>query len=396
VKGTGSRPSNLGVRYEVPAKLPARREWSSLAWAAWLALFLLNVAAAVAWPSADTIVFHLIAVGFTALYWLRIWPAHPMLWGLGIVLITTVAGIGLDVLHQSEQVEEVTEMPLLGAMFVATVWHANRRITADRERNLIGEENSRLLTAQRQFLQDASHHLRTPVTIALTHAELLARDLTGGAQQHDIQVVIAEMGRLRRLSERLLVIAGSDDPGFLHPEPVALDEFAIETVQRWCPTAPRRWQLGRLDPVTTRADLERLGLAVDALLENAVRHTSEDDVIEMSVTRGEGGTVRLIVSDTGSGIPAGELPRVFDRFRTGGNPGGTGGTPRGTGGTGLGLALVRAVAHAHGGQVQVRSAPGEGSEFELVLPAAVGSEADEPIAAAYREWYGALERRPQP
>jgi len=385
VKGTGSRPSDLGLRYAVPAQ----GEWSGLAWAAWLALFLLNVAATVAWPSADTIVFHLVAIGFTVLYGLRIWPAHPMLWGLGIVIITTVTGIGLDVLHGSEQVEEVTEMPLLGAMFVAIVWHANRRITADRERNLIGEENSRLLTAQRQFLQDASHHLRTPVTIALTHAELLARDLAGGAQQHDIHVVIAEMGRLRRLSERLLVIAGSDDPGFLHPEPAALDEFAIETVQRWCPTAPRRWQLGPLDPVTVRADLERLGLAVDALLENAVRHTSEDDVIEMSVIRGEAGTVRLIVSDTGSGIPAAELPRVFDRFRTGGNP-------RGTGGTGLGLALVRAVAHAHGGQVQVRSAPGEGSEFELLLPAAADAEENEPIATAYREWYGALGRRPQP
>jgi CheY-like chemotaxis protein len=72
----------------------------------------------------------------------------------------------------------------------------------------------------------------------------------------------------------------------------------LETVQRWCPTAPRRWQLGPLDPVTVRADLERLGLAVDALLENAVRHTSEDDVIEMSVIRGEAGPVCLIVSDT--------------------------------------------------------------------------------------------------
>jgi hypothetical protein len=78
VKGTGSRPSDLGVRRGAPAV--ARREWSNLAWATWATLFLLNVAATAAWPSVQTIVFHLIAIGFTALYWLRIWPANPMLW----------------------------------------------------------------------------------------------------------------------------------------------------------------------------------------------------------------------------------------------------------------------------------------------------------------------------
>jgi len=81
----------------------------------------------------------------------------------------------VDLLHDNEAVE----IPLLAAMFVAIVWLANRRIAADRERQLIGEKNNRLLEAQRRFLQDASHHLRTPITIALTHTELLARDLDG-------------------------------------------------------------------------------------------------------------------------------------------------------------------------------------------------------------------------
>jgi signal transduction histidine kinase len=353
----------------------------------WAALALLNIAAMAAWPSAETIPFHLIAIGFTVLYWLRIWPADPMLWGLGIVIITTVTGIGLDVLHGTEQVEEMTEMPLMAAMFVATVWHANRRITVDHERHLVGEENARLLRAERRFLQDASHHLRTPITIALTYAELLARDLAGRAELHDVQVVIAEMGRLRRLSERLLVMAAAEDPDFLHPEPVALDEFAIDTIRRWRPTASRRWQLARLDAATIWADLERLSLAVDALLENAVRHTSDDEVIQMSVIHGEDGTIHVVVSDTGSGIPASELPHVFDRFRSGTSA-------KGSGGTGLGLALVRAIAKAHGGDAHVRSTPGEGSEFELALPAATGEEKAEPLATAYRDWYGALQRRP--
>jgi signal transduction histidine kinase len=348
-------------------------------------LSLLNVVAIIVWPSPDTIPFHVISIGFAVLYGRRIWPANPMLWGLGIVIITTFAAIGFDLLKDAGRVEEVGEMPLMAVMFVAIVWHANRRITADYERHLIDEENTRLLSAQRRFLQDASHHLRTPVTIALTHAELLARDMAGREELRDVQVIIAEMGRLRRLSERLLVIAAADDPDFLRPEPVALDLFALEMVDRWQPAAQRHWQLGTLDDATVRADPERLGLAVDALLENAIRHTSENDVIQMSVICGEDGTVRMIVGDTGTGIAAEELAYVFDRFRTGTN----------RKGTGLGLALVRAVANAHGGEVHVRSAPGEGSEFEIVLPAmAAGGVPDEPSASASRDWRGVLERRP--
>jgi signal transduction histidine kinase len=362
-----------------------RRGWLDLAWAA---LSLLNVVAIIVWPSPDTIPFHLLSISFAVLYGRRIWPANPMLWGLGIVIITTFAAIGFDLLKDAGSVEEVGEMPLMAVMFTAIVWHANRRITADYERHLVDEENARLLSAQRRFLQDASHHLRTPVTIALTHAELLARDMAGRVELRDVQVIIGEMARLRRLSERLLVIAGSEDRDFLRPEPVALDLFALEMVDRWQPAAQRRWQLGELDEATVRADPERLGLAVDALLENAIRHTSENDVIQMSVICGEGGTVRIIVSDTGSGIAAEELAHVFDRFRTGSNG-------KGTRGTGLGLALVRAVANAHGGDVHVRSAPGEGSEFEVVLPAVADGIPGEPPAAARRDWRGVLERRPQ-
>jgi len=329
-------------------------------------LVLLNVAAIGFWPSRDTIPFHVISICFALLYWLRIWPADPVPWGIGIVVITTVTGIGLNVLHDAGSVEEIMDAPLLATMFVAVVWHANRRIIADAERRQIGEKNARLLAAQRRFLQDASHHLRTPITIALTYAELLARDVAG-QQERDIQMVIGEMTRLRRLSDRLLIIAGSEDPDFLRCEPVPLAEFAAEAVERWRPTAQRRWELCRVNEATVMADPERLGLAVDALLENAVKFTSADDAITLSVTlsvEGNGaGEVRLGVSDKGSGIAASELPHVFNRFRTGSGAGG----PRGTG---LGLALVRAVAEAHGGTVAARSTPGGGSDFEIVLPAA--------------------------
>jgi hypothetical protein len=115
--------------------------------AAWVGLVLVNLVAIAVWPSWDTVPFHLISTGFAVLYGLRLWPADPVLWGLGIVIITTFAGIGLDLLRNNESLEEAAEIPLLAAMFVAIVWHANRRIAADRERQLIGEKNSRLLEA---------------------------------------------------------------------------------------------------------------------------------------------------------------------------------------------------------------------------------------------------------
>jgi two-component system OmpR family sensor kinase len=225
------------------------------------------------------------------------------------------------------------------------------------------EKNACLLAAQRRFLQDTSHHMRAPITIALTHAELLARELTDEQQLRDIQMVIGEMTRLRKLSDRLLIIATAEDSVCPRLDPLVLDEFAMETIERWHLMSQRRWKLGRLDVATVMADPERLGLAVDALLENAVKFTSADDVIELSVASDGAGQVRVCVSDTGRGIPASELPHVFDRFRTGSGAQG----PRGTG---LGLALVRAVAEAHSGSVRVRSVLGEGSEFEILLPEA--------------------------
>jgi signal transduction histidine kinase len=248
-------------------------------------------------------------------------------------------------------------------MFGLLMRQARRRQAADTERARVSEENVRLLAAQRRFLQDASHELRTPITIALGHAELLARELTDRRHSRDIHLVVGELTRLKSLAERLLLIAASENPDFLRPEPVQLDEFLAEVLRRWRPAAQRRWQLGRLDSATVSADRERLGLAVDALLENAVQHTGAGDAIRLSV-RGAGHSpfAHLIVEDAGAGIAPAELAHIFDRFRSGPSAGG----PRGTG---LGLALVRAIAHGHGGEVLVGSTPGAGSKFEIVLPA---------------------------
>jgi signal transduction histidine kinase len=356
--GFAGRISGLG-RLAVRLSWPFRPVLLDAVWAAFSAVNLIAIFAFAGW---ETVPFHFIWISFTLVYGFRTWAPRPTLTVLGVVMATTGAAIGVDVARGAESVAELTEVPLMAAMFLAMVWHARRKLTAEQESRRVGEENARLLATQRRFLQDASHQLRTPITIALGHAELLASGLTGPQEGHDIQVVLGELNRLRRIAERLLVIAAAEGPEFLHPEAVEPDSLTMDILRRWRPTADRRWRLGRLDKVTVQADRERLSLAIDALLENAVRHTATGDVIKLSVVSvGFGLPVRMIVSDTGQGIPAELLRHVFDRFRSGDT-----GPPRGTG---LGLALVSAVARAHGGDVQVRSTPGQGSEFELLLPA---------------------------
>lgn len=336
-----------------------------------MAFCAINLCVMVAFPRWETIPFYFIWISLTLVYGFRAWSAKSTACVVAVVTLATFAAIGYDVSIHVQSAGELDEVPLMAAMFGLMVWHVQRRLAADGEWRLVSEENARLLSMQRRFLQDASHQLRTPITIALGHAELLAQDLSGRTERSDVDVVVGELTRLRRLGERLLVIAASEDPEFLRPEPVALNSFIAQVIRKWIPTAPRRWELGRLDPVTVNGDRERLGLALDALLENAVRHTGAGDAIRLSVVVKDGAP-HMIVADTGSGIAPAELESIFDRFRTGI---GTGGSR----GTGLGLALVRAVAHAHGGEILARSEPGLGSEFEFVFPARA---ADDPATSA--------------
>ena len=136
----------------------------------------------------------------------------------------------------------------------------------------------------------------------------------------------------------------------------------VDAVRRWAAT-PRLWVLGDTDEAMVLADADRLAVALDSLIENAVKHTHEEDAIEISSTL-VGSAVVIGVSDSGNGIPERDLEHIFDRFARA-DPG----RSRHTGGFGLGLSIVRAIADAHGGTVHVESTPGRGSKFEITLPA---------------------------
>ena len=334
--------------------------WVDLAWLAFAAANLVAMALVPRW---ETVPFHFIWVSLTIVYGYRVWGGPKTALALTAVVLSTGALLVYDVLREGELADELTEVPLMGAMFLAMVWHAQRRVSAMEGLRRVSDANLRLLQRERQFVQDASHELRTPITVALGHAELIERGGGDPERAEDARIVIDELLRLRRLADRLLLLATIEDPEFLSRSSVDVTELLAAALQRWAPI-DRRWRLGPVEPATVDGDPDRLGLALDALVENAVKHTAPSDEIRLGA-RSSGGLVAITVADSGAGMPADQLATIFERFtrldeaRT-----------RDRGGVGLGLAIVKAIARAHGGTVQVRSAPGAGSTFELGLPLA--------------------------
>ncbi len=337
---------------------PTRDRWIDVAW---VLFSLANLAAMQLAPDWETVPFHFIWVSLTLLYGFRVWRVPPTLGVLAAVMITTGLLISIDIAKGAQPLGELTEVPLMAGMFLAMVWHARRRLTAMQEIERISTANLRLVERGRRFVQDASHELRTPITVALGHAELIQRTSTDPTIAEDAGVIADELMRLRRLADRLLLLAGTEDPGFLNPGPVDLEAIVIDCVRRWTATR-RRWLLGTAEEAIVLADEDRLSLALDALIENAVNHTKEEDTIEVAVHRWNR-TAVVSVRDTGTGIPAADLDRIFDRFARA-DPG----RSRHTGGAGLGLSIVRAIVEAHRGTVRVESIEGAGTTFEVSLP----------------------------
>jgi signal transduction histidine kinase len=343
-----------------------RGNWADIAWAVFAGANLLAMRLL---PSWQTIPFLTIWVSLTAIYGLRLWKLQPTILTLTAVTVGTGTIIGLQVFRGQQDPDYLAEVPLIALMFLTMVWHGQRRLAAVSERltaleevQRISEENLRLLEQQRQFLQDASHELGTPITVALGHAELIERAAAPEVAA-DARVVAGELLRLRRLTNRLLLLASAASPDFLAVEALAADSVVLDAVERWG-AVPRRWRLGEVAEVTVLADPDRLMVALDALLENAVEHTAETDQIEVSVRVTDGHAV-FAVTDSGAGIPPGELARIFGRFARAQT---YVGQHRNGGGFGLGLPIVQAIAEAHHGSVRVQSTPGHGATFEVLIP----------------------------
>ena len=346
----------------------SRAYWPDIAWAVFVGLNLIAMRLIPAWGSVP---FLIIWISLTTVYGFRLWRLGSAVLTVSVVSLTTGGLIGWQVLRGEQDGDYLAEVPLLAVMFVIVVWHARRRMAAMEEIKRVSEHNLVLLDQQRRFLQDVSHELGTPITIALGHAELITHAATDQMIAKDARVAVDELLRMRRLANRLVLLASTDSPDFLHLVPVDAAELLVEILHRWSQT-PRRWSLGTVTEARVQADRDRLTVALDALIENAVDHTDPDGRIELSA-RLQGEQIVLSVKDSGSGIPAADLGHVFDRFTRVGT-----GRSRETGGFGLGLAVVKAIAEAHQGSVQVRSTLGRGSVFDLSIPAAEARPALEP------------------
>jgi signal transduction histidine kinase len=336
---------------------------------AWAVFAGLNLAVMRLFPAWGTVPFLAIWVSLTVIYGFRLWRLQPTIVTLAAVTLATGGIIGVQVIKGQQDADYLAEVPLIALMFLVMVLHGRRRLAATQERltameqvQRISQENVRLLEQQRQFLVDASHELGTPITIALGHAELIEQAVTDQSVAADARVVAAELARLRRLTNRILLLASAGTPGFLQVTPVVTDSLVLDALERWG-HVPRHWRLGEAAEAVVPGDADRLTVALDALIENAVAHTEPGDRIEVSVAVEDGHAV-IGVTDSGCGIAPDDLARIFGRFARA--------EPyrsREAGGFGLGLPIVHAIAEAHHGSVRVRSTSGHGATFELVIPA---------------------------
>jgi len=291
-------------------------------------------------------------VGFVGLQWRRPRWFHPEQLGR-FQLLAAQAAIALDTRHALE-----------------------------RERGR-AEALAELERARREFMQIASHELRTPLTVIRGYASLLEEGSLGempAPAQQALRTLMDKSSEMRAQVERMLLLARLED-GAAPPQmtPIDLRTVVSEAVDRVQPQV--KLKEGRLHleladaPLPVLGDSERLGTALDNLLQNAVKFSSGSPQIEVVGNR-ENGRIRLLVRDHGIGIPEAARRHLFEKFYRVHNP-----ELQNVAGTGIGLYLVRQVVEGHGGHVRVESHLGEGSTFDIDLPVSTPTEIPTPTGA---------------
>jgi two-component system OmpR family sensor kinase len=292
--------------------------------------------------------------------------------GLATLLAMLLALVGGWWLRRQAMrpVAEVTRV----ARDIAATGRFERRIaipqTQDELRDLAATFNEmlarleRTFRRQRDFLADASHELRGPLTVIRGNLELLQMDLAEVERGQSAAEATEEVKRMSRLVSDLLFLAAEDAQERLERQAVPLHELVSAAAERarGLDAGTHDVTIISNDPTVVWGDRDRLGQMLWNLVENGLRYTEPGGTIALGL-HNHGPVAELTVADTGVGIPAEHLPHIFERFYRV-----DGARSRRHGSTGLGLAIVKQVAEAHGGQVRVRSEPGAGTTFTVALP----------------------------
>ncbi len=227
-------------------------------------------------------------------------------------------------------------------------------------------ERRRLEDVRRDFVANVSHELKTPMGALGLLAETLTVEPDPVVAQRLASRIHTEAFRVSRIIDDLLDLSRIESEETPPREPIYINLVMAEAVERVRSAAEQRRitiELCEPDPpIYVIGDRRQLVSAIHSLLENAVSFSYEESVVRVAGSQDDG-DVKLAITDTGVGIPARDLDRIFERFYRVDH-----GRSRETGGTGLGLSIVRHVASNHQGRVEVDSREGEGSTFTLVLP----------------------------
>jgi two-component system OmpR family sensor kinase len=227
--------------------------------------------------------------------------------------------------------------------------------------NAMLDRLERAFAMQRAFVSDASHELRTPITIIRGNLELLGDD--PDERREIVALVTDELDRMGRFVSDLLLLARAERDDFLRPAQLELGALTDELFDKVKALGKREWQLEARGEAVLIADRQRVTQAALGLAQNAVQHTDDGDRIWLG-SAVDGVDVRLWVRDSGPGVSQEDAARIFERFAR------AGASRWYSEGAGLGLAIVRAIAEAHGGRVELSSRPGAGATFTVVIPLA--------------------------
>jgi len=297
-------------------------------------------------------------------------PMHLLIFALAALLAYVVSAIIIDqtlnpIRLMISKVNEVGKMDFSKPLVIDGTDDELREYVA--AFNSMSQKLHRYIERQKQFVSDASHELSTPITVINGHADMLLRHKKEHPELLDdgLEVIKSEIQRMDGLVDSLLLLARSDSGKQTYNfETVDLSGLLLESIGEAKLVAPDFSIEPDLEPgIKVRCDEYAIRRVMRGVLSNAVKYSDEGRLIQVKASVSHG-MARISVKDSGIGIAPEHLPIIFDRFfRV--DPS----RSKKTGSSGLGLAIAKEIIEAHGGEINVESTVGEGSEFSITLSA---------------------------